>query len=88
MFRMRPTATKMFPFLFLLSPDFPDASDFFRLVPDASDRHNVPLPVPVISGFFRRVPDASRRQKLDRAPGCLETEAQQFVLLGITMYLK
>ena len=49
---MHPT-TKLFPFLFISLLDF---SAFFRLFPDASNRHKiVPLPVPLISGFFFRI---------------------------------
>ena len=114
-FRMRPTATNLFPFLFLSFPNFPgyfrifptcsgcvrppqncstscsshfrilqilpDFSDFFRLVPDASDHHATKLfpflllAFPDFSGFlrlFRHVPDASRRHK----------GSQQFALLA------
>ena len=57
-FRMRTTATKFVPFMFLSFPDFSDVSgfsDFFRLVPDASDRHRIVFPFLFLSfpEFFR-----------------------------------
>ena len=66
------------PVLLIISGIIPDLSDFARLFPFLF------LSCPDFSDVFRRVPDASHRHKIDQAPCCLETETQQFVLLGIT----
>ena len=60
-FRMRSTATKLFPLLFLSFPYFPDFAEFLRRFPDAIDRLQiiVPLHAPLISGFFQSFPDLS-----------------------------
>ena len=59
LFRMRPTATKLFPFLFLSCPDFPVVptfSDLFQMRPTATKLFSFLLFVPLMSRFYRISP--------------------------------
>ena len=68
---------------------FPTFSNVFRMRPTATKVFAclfLSFPYfPDLSDLFRGFPDASDRHKIDRAPFCLETETQQFVLLGIKL---